>query len=130
MVVDDDPLVLQLICSILNNAGYQAQGAHGPAEALELYAAATEPFALVLSDVFMPAMSGFDLVRRLQERDLAVNALFISSQTWGKAGGVGEPGLSHFPFLEKPFRREALLRAVRSALERGRRLPPSLAPSS
>jgi FixJ family two-component response regulator len=78
----------------------------------------------------MPIMTGFDLVRRLQERDLAVNALFLSSQTWGKDSGGGEPGLSHFPFLEKPFRREALLRAVRSALERGRRLPPSRSPSS
>jgi signal transduction histidine kinase/CheY-like chemotaxis protein len=121
LVVDDDPLVLQLICSILKNAGYRVQGATGPAEALERYRTAAEPFALVLTDVVMPGMNGFELVRRLQQRDWAVNALFISSQVPGPGGRADEPGLTQFELLEKPFRRDALLRAVRNALERGRR---------
>lgn len=123
LVVDDDPMVLQLVCATLEQAGYRVQAAAGGAEALSSYAAAGgDGFHLVLSDVVMPRISGIDLARQLLGLDAAVNVLFMSGQmTADFAQAEFLP--ARFDLLSKPFRPEGLLRAVRAALDR--RLPRS-----
>jgi len=116
LVVDDDPLTLRFLCSVLEAAGYRVQAAGGAAEALDLYTAGPEPFDLVLTDIVMPKANGFELVRRLQGRDAAVNVLFVSSHRSGP-DWPPEDVLRQFDRLQKPFRPEVLLRAVRRALE-------------
>jgi signal transduction histidine kinase len=114
LLVDDDPLILRFMTMVLEGAGYRTESAAGGAEALTRYAA--EPFRLVLTDVLMPQMDGFELVRRLRERDPGVNALFISS---AESFRVGEDdAVRRFGVLVKPFRPESLLHAVRTALDR------------
>ncbi len=124
LVVDDDPMILQFVCTTLERAGYLVQAAGGGDEALRRYAEAkAEPFHLVLADVLMPRMTGFDLARALQRQDAGVNFLFMSGEAGGELSRSDVPG-SRFALLAKPFRPEGLLRAVRAALERGtRRLP-------
>jgi DNA-binding NtrC family response regulator len=58
LVVDDEPFVLNIVCSILRNAGFQVLSAASPAEALEVGRAHAEPIRLLLSDVILPEMSG------------------------------------------------------------------------
>jgi signal transduction histidine kinase/ActR/RegA family two-component response regulator len=120
LVVDDDPLTLQLMCTTLERAGYRVQAALDGEQALHSYLHSPERFQLVLSDVVMPRMTGFDLVRTLLGRDPEVNVLFTS--------GHIPPGFAHedfagrdFELLPKPFRPEGLLRAVRAALDRNPR---------
>jgi signal transduction histidine kinase/CheY-like chemotaxis protein len=116
LVVDDDPLTLQLMCTTLERAGYQVDSAaNGPA-ALENFSKAAEPYRLLLSDVVMPRMNGFDLAQRLLEQDPGLQVLFTSGHI--PPGFVPER-FTHrqFDLLPKPFRPECLLRAVRSALE-------------
>jgi CheY-like chemotaxis protein len=127
LVVDDDPMVLQVVCATLQSAGYGVQVAASGAEALAQYAVGNQKFDLVLSDVLMPRMSGIDLARRLLDQDADVNVLFMSGQV---AADFPETDLprGRFDLLSKPFRPEGLLRAVRSALDRRSR--PSAAPSS
>jgi CheY-like chemotaxis protein len=115
LVVDDDPAVLQMVGTTLRNAGYRVQTLSCPIEALDAYAA--EPFQLVLSDLLMPRMNGFDLARQLLHRDASANVLFMSGDAAPEpAETPGAPG--QFDLLFKPFRPEALLRAVRTALDR------------
>jgi signal transduction histidine kinase/CheY-like chemotaxis protein len=117
LIVDDDPLTLQLMCTTLERAGYRVHSATDGAEALDSVAQAAEPFRLVLSDVVMPRMTGFDLAQRLLDRDPHVNVLFTSGHI--PAGFVPEGFVGRtFDLLPKPFRPEGLLRAVRSALDR------------
>jgi CheY-like chemotaxis protein/nitrogen-specific signal transduction histidine kinase len=115
LVVDDDPLTLRFLCAVLERAGYRVQPASGAAEALALYTAGPQPFDLVVADIVMPQTNGFDLVRRLQGQDPAVNVVFItshlSSQDWPR-----EETLQQFDLLQKPFRPETLLRVVGRAL--------------
>jgi CheY-like chemotaxis protein len=119
LVVDDDPLVLRFVAGALEKAGYRVHPAGGADEAVAAHAASRgEPFHLVLSDVAMPLVSGVELARRLFTVDADVRVLFMT----GHANGADVPqeiagrvcGL-----LQKPFRSEGLLRAVRAALERG-----------
>jgi signal transduction histidine kinase/ActR/RegA family two-component response regulator len=116
LVVDDDPLTLQMVCTVLARAGYRVQPAGGGAQALDAYRAAVpEPFGLVLSDVVMPAMNGFDLARRLLGVDPAVKILFLTGQGPSPPADQ-DPALCRFALLSKPFRPEGLLQAVRSTL--------------
>jgi CheY-like chemotaxis protein len=125
LVVDDDPMVLQLVCATLQQAGYRVQSASGGAEALATYAGAGQTgFGLVLSDVVMPRISGIDLARQLLSQDANVNVLFMSGQvTADFAPADCFPG--RFELLLKPFRPEGLLRAVRKALLRRHAVAPA-----
>jgi signal transduction histidine kinase/ActR/RegA family two-component response regulator len=116
LVVDDDPLVLQMVRATLERAGYRVQAVTCAEEALAAFAAGhADPFALVLSDVVMPEVNGVELARRLISRDTAVRLVFMS--------GHSPPELAHpdlagrqIEVLAKPFRPEKLLRAVHAAL--------------
>jgi signal transduction histidine kinase/ActR/RegA family two-component response regulator len=129
LVVDDDPLVLQLVRTTLERTGYRVQTAGGGAEALAAFAASTaEPYRLVISDVLMPGMTGVDLAGRLLQQDAAVNLLFMSGRVSDDFARENL-GKWNFNLLQKPFRAEGLLRAVRAALDRGPLLPPVAAVS-
>lgn len=121
LVVDDDPAVLQLVCTTLERAGYRVRPASGGDEALQAYTApGGEPFELVLSDVLMPRMSGVDLARNLLHHDADVKLLFMSGHVSPDFARENF-GNWQFDLLTKPFRAEGLLRAVRSALDRDAR---------
>ena len=120
LVVDDDPLILHFVCTTVERAGYRVQRAANAAEALQSYTASAAD--LVLTDVAMPGMSGPDLARRLCKQDANVRVLFMSGNATD--GFAGEEMAAHqFELLPKPFRPDALLRAVRSALDRKRTTP-------
>src|SRR5947209_5530800 len=63
LVVDDDPEITAVIGSALTREGYQCEEAESGAEALERLA--ERPAALVIADVRMPGMSGFDLLDQI-----------------------------------------------------------------
>jgi CheY-like chemotaxis protein len=114
LAVDDDPVVLELVCRVLENAGYRVKAAPGPGEALDCYTAAHEPYRLVISDVIMPLMNGFELARKLRAVDAAANFLFITSHA--PAPGSTEDIAREFPLLRKPFEPADLIDAVARAL--------------
>jgi CheY-like chemotaxis protein len=118
LIVDDDPLILQMIAAVLGQDGYRVHRAAGGAEALRLYHAAPEPFELVLSDLMMAGTSGFDLARKLQESHPAVNIMFITGHAPAKPL-LEDRAFRTIPLLAKPFRADALLKLVRATLDRG-----------
>jgi signal transduction histidine kinase/ActR/RegA family two-component response regulator len=125
LIVDDDPLILEMVRATLERAGYWAQTAGDGAEALEAFATpGGEPFRLVLSDVVMPGMTGVDLARRLLHHDAGVNLLFMSGYVSAEFARANF-GSWNFNLLQKPFRAEGLLRAVRAALDRRPRRAPA-----
>jgi CheY-like chemotaxis protein len=64
LVVDDAPDVTEMIATFLQHAGYDAVMAFSAAEALE--AAQAEQFEIVISDIGMPGMNGYDLAIALR----------------------------------------------------------------
>ena len=63
LVVDDDPVIVEMLCEFLEFEGYAVRGAHDGLEALDAIRA--HPPALVLLDVQMPYMNGSELLEAL-----------------------------------------------------------------
>ncbi len=67
LVVDDEPLIRDMLMQFLTLRGYRVRTAQNGQEALEL--AAEEPPRMVILDMYMPGMSGLEVLRELRARD-------------------------------------------------------------
>lgn len=116
LVVDDSEMVRKFYSYVLGHAGYQTEVAEDGVMALEqLYQAS---FDLLITDVNMPRMDGFSLIREVRsDSRFAALPLFILSTEDGirdKADGLG---LGANLYLIKPSDPEQLLASVRGVLE-------------
>jgi AmiR/NasT family two-component response regulator len=116
LLVDDDPLLLEFLSTVLTHAGYDTVGAASAAEGLQRVAEREGDIALALLDITMPGMSGLDLAKRLKEHT-QVPFMFLSSvdnaESTRQAADYGAVG-----FLVKPVDASRLLPAFESGLAR------------
>ncbi|MBI1333541.1 MAG: response regulator [Armatimonadetes bacterium] len=122
LVVDDEACILKMMELVLANAGYSVETADNPREALGIYGNGAN-YDLVITDYKMPEMTGIELEAEILRRDPSAKVLIVSGY-----GGI-ETALEAInkgatDFLRKPFTPDALRNAVRSALERDRKLSP------
>ena len=78
LVAEDDAELRQLFCRVLTRNGFTALGAADGAEALELLA--HEYIDLIVSDIMMPRVDGYALVRRLRAEGNSVPVLMITAR--------------------------------------------------
>ena len=119
LVVDDTPASLKLLTDILAAEGYDVRSAiRGE---LALRAAASDLPALILLDIHMPEMDGYEVCRRLKAdpvmRDTPVIFVSAASETDEKVVGFR---LGAVDYVSKPFQREELLARVHTHLELNR----------
>jgi CheY-like chemotaxis protein len=116
LVVEDDDIVRQLVCAVLQKGGYQTISARNGAEALELCKQDDGRIGLVLSDLVMPEMSGPALIAQLSAITPGLKALHMSGYASDAVVRHGYVG-SSIPFIQKPFSAIDLLQKVRDVLE-------------
>jgi PAS domain S-box-containing protein len=116
MVVEDQPAVLKLIVRLLAEAGYQVIPCANGQDALSAADRHPGPIDLVLSDVIMPKMNGPEAVRRLREKRPDVRVMFMSGYTEAPIMDPSNPSRLA-DFVRKPFKRNNLLRKIRSLLD-------------
>ncbi len=116
MIVEDDPMVLQLVQSSLESAGYKVLVASHGLEAIEQFEQTQETIQLLITDVIMPKMSGKDLSNMLTKKEPALKTLYISGYTDNAIVhyGILDEGIK---FLQKPFTHQSLLQRVRTILD-------------
>jgi DNA-binding response OmpR family regulator len=109
LVVDDDEEIRALIQRALQAQGYQVAVAERAAAALELLRGSS--FDLLVTDLGMPGMSGWDLVRSVRAEDAQVGIVLLSG--WGQAAveEISRAELVDYA-LDKPFPIETLKRCV------------------
>jgi len=116
LIVDDEVANLKLLSQILSQHGYQVRPAERPQLAID--SAINQPPALILLDVKMPGMDGFEVCRRLRQdkRTHDVPVIFISAlhETKDKVRGFEVGGMD---FITKPFQEEEVLVRVRTHIE-------------
>jgi signal transduction histidine kinase/ActR/RegA family two-component response regulator len=116
LLVEDDRVVSATTSRMLLRAGYDVVTAPNAGEALDALAAADTPFALVVTDVIMPGMSGTDLAREVSARYPAITLLLMSGYP-GDDVLMRDVVPGQYPFLAKPFPMATLLHAVRRLLD-------------
>jgi len=117
LVVDDDPKITALLHRSLTYAGYRSVKAHSGSEALE-QAVNLNP-DLVILDLMLPDIDGFEVCRRLREDvDPLILMLTARDEVSDRVRGL-DSGADDY--LVKPFALEELLARVRALLRR--RLP-------
>ena len=115
LVVDDEAGVRKLASRILRTRGYSVLEAASGAEALVVARTWHGRIHLLVTDVMMPEMSGWELARQLQDERPGLETLYISG--YAANAVVHEGGLDKkVNFLEKPFAAGALVQKVRNLL--------------
>jgi signal transduction histidine kinase/DNA-binding response OmpR family regulator len=114
LVIEDEPPVREVVCDMLEAGGYAVVAAGGGAEGVALCQA--EPVDLVLTDVSMPEMSGWDVAARLSEQFPGLPVGFLTG--WGDRLDPDELTRHGVRFvLAKPIEARRLVRQVAETLE-------------
>ncbi len=119
LIIDDTSIVKELLTDILTTEGFQVRSASNGEQSFNLIA--TKPPHLILLDIVMPEMDGFEVCQRLKskEESKGIPVIFLSGNTSIEEKVTGF-GLGAVDFISKPFQREELLARVRTHLELSR----------
>lgn len=116
MVVDDDPMIIDLAREILRRHGYAVLTASGGDEAIGLYEQRSKDIAAVVLDMVMPGMDGRTVFRRLREINPAVKVIASSGYSHERdADDLLKQGAEGF--VQKPYRVAELVKAVGDVIE-------------
>jgi putative two-component system response regulator len=119
LVVDDTPVIVEIVNEVLSAEGFPVRSANNGKLALDLIT--TKPPQLILLDIDIPGMDGYEVCLRLKSREETRNIpiIFISGLL-GLEEKVKGFRLGGVDFISKPFHPEELLARVRTHLELSR----------
>ena len=107
MVVDDEEVVVQVASRILSTLGFSVVTASNGRDAIDVFRAASEPFAVVLMDLTMPELDGVAAFAELRRLDPHLPVVLMSGYNEQDAvarfAGSGLAG-----FVQKPFTADLL----------------------
>jgi CheY-like chemotaxis protein len=124
LVAEDEDLLRRLVLRLLNQQGYRTLEARDGGEALHL-AHLSPHLALVVTDVVMPGIDGWELGRRLASDCPGVPVLYMSAYPSADIFHRGAAPNTSVPFLQKPFAPEAFVESVRVLLQQAGATPPA-----
>jgi len=117
LLVDDEPMILEVTVEVLRELGYTALEAQGGRDAVELYNKKQAAIDLVILDMIMPDMSGGETYDRIKEINPQVKVILSSGYSIdGEATEILERGCQGF--IQKPFGMEELSMKIREILDR------------
>ena len=115
LVVEDDTKLNQLVCTYLIDHGYKAKGCLNPQEAYELMY--SNPYDLIISDIMMPEIDGFEFAETVRSLNKTIPILFITardditSKQKGFRAGIDD-------YMVKPINMDELVLRVSALLRR------------
>jgi DNA-binding response OmpR family regulator len=115
LVVDDEPNIVELVRLYLRSEGFQVESARDGREALEK-AAAIHPSLIVL-DVMMPDIDGWEVTRRLREADGRIPIIMLTAKG-DDADKIVGLDMGADDYLAKPFNPRELVSRVKAVLRR------------
>jgi two-component system, OmpR family, response regulator len=125
LVVDDEPFLRDAVAASLRFLGFSVTTEDTGSAALRL--ARDRPFDLVVLDVMLPDLDGFEIVRRLRADGCAVPVIFLTARDT-QADKVTGLTIGGDDYLTKPFGLEELAARIRTVLRRTR--PSVLGPGA
>jgi len=117
LIVEDEPKTGEYLCQGLGEAGFVVDLAHNGTDGLHL--ALQGPYDLVILDVMLPGLNGWQVLQAIRQQGLQMPAMFLTArdQVEDRVKGLE---LGADDYLIKPFSFAELLARVRTILRRGR----------
>lgn len=113
LVVDDEPAIRRFLRTGLSAQGYDVLEAQDGNEALDVFRKTSVD--LVVLDLGLPRLNGFEVIRQIRERGSAVPIIILSVR-FDETGKVAALDLGADDFVTKPFGMDELLARIRAAL--------------
>jgi DNA-binding response OmpR family regulator len=115
LIVEDDPAIRDALTEAIQTDGHATVSAVNGADAVRLFG--TEPFDLVLLDLMLPVMNGYDVCRRIREKDRRVPILILTAKGTEIDKVLGLE-LGADDYVTKPFGLRELMARVHAAFRR------------
>ena len=106
LLVDDEPDIVNLFTDLLNKEDYDVLSFTNPLKALEHYKTNFAQYGLIISDILMPGMSGFDLLKDIKKIDATISFFLMSANdtiNFSEIKGIKIDGLIQKPIRIKEF---------------------------
>lgn len=115
LIVEDEPAMLAGLCDNLEFEGYQVAGAERGDKALDLIT--SESYDLILLDVMLPQLSGFDILKQMRAKAIATPVILLTAkgEELDKVRGLE---LGADDYITKPFSLRELLARIKAILRR------------
>jgi two-component system, OmpR family, response regulator len=117
LVVDDEPFLRDAVAASLRFLGFEVSTAETGVEALRV--ARDHPYDLIVMDVMLPDLDGFEIVRRLRRDGARVPVIFLTARDT-QADKVAGLSIGGDDYMTKPFGLEELAARIRTVLRRTR----------
>ncbi len=114
LAVDDEQDIVMLIKILLQKDGYAVDTATSAFDALELIS--SKDYALLITDLMMPGMDGFQLIKKVRQHYKKVIPALVVTAIKDPRLKLDADGLQDADILEKPFVRRTLAAAVRKLI--------------
>ncbi len=116
LIAEDDELIRRYTCRILEDSGFSVITATNGLEAVELYGKQSDAVDLLLLDVIMPGMNGWDVYNNIRGPELKLPVVFFSGYDENLLPGDFK---SEMPmrYVQKPFKYYDLVKAIQELLE-------------
>jgi len=116
LIIDDQECMRSIMTNMLESEGFEIQAAEDGEQALDLLSKAD--YDLIVSDVNLPRMDGFQFMRKARESHPSLPAIFATG-VLEETAKLGAESLGNSEVIFKPYNKEAILEAIK------RRLTPS-----
>jgi FixJ family two-component response regulator len=113
-IIDDEPGIVNLATSILQNSGYKVHSFSDTSKALEDMALCNKKISMILTDIRMPGHNGFEIAREARAIVPDVPIVFLTGFEISRFEFQSMfPSLKGVNFLQKPFHKDKLLDTVK-----------------
>jgi DNA-binding response OmpR family regulator len=118
LVVDDEPDLTQVSTLALEYHGFKVDSFNDPQEALSKYKPGL--YDLVILDIKMPKMDGFELYQEIKKKDNNANVCFLtaSEQYYEEFRNKDYCALDRNLFIRKPIENEELVKQIKKMIKR------------
>jgi len=123
LLIDDEAHNRDALSLLLTHAGYQVQTAESGEQALEILR--KTPFEIVVTDLFLPGVSGIDILKKVKEDSPYTNVILITGNASAESA-VEAMKEGAFDYITKPLNFEKLKILVAKALEKSRLVAENL----
>jgi len=117
LIIDDEPILQDVLTSLLRNEGYSTLSATSAQDGLAILA--REDVDLVLLDLMLPDMSGIEVLKRIRSEDPDQVVVLITAYS-SIEGAIEAMREGAYHYIPKPFKNEEVLLTIRQGLERKR----------